>query len=694
MTRPDILNFLYTDLVNVANIGIKYQKLLKKLLGPKVIDLLFHLPTSYIDRRNMPPVYEMENGQIVTTIVRINGYEGLDKHKYNKKSPIKVFCSNETGEIELVFFNSSPDYIRKFLPIGAKRIVSGNIEKYAGYTKMIHPDYILYEKQLNNINSIEANYPLTAGLYQNIIVNLIKSILDKVPDFEEWHDSSLIQKYNWPSFKEAITRIHAPLDLDISSIADPARLRLAYDELLASQLAIKLARQKFSYLKGEEIKGDGSLVGALIKKLPFTLTMGQKQVLNEIFADQKKAHSMLRLLQGDVGSGKTLVALIAMLNVVEIKKQAALMVPTEILAKQHYKWISEILAEIPVKVALLTASSKKKEEIFTDLSAGNIDIIIGTHALIGDKVKFKDIGLVVIDEQHRFGVDQRMVFSNKGKNIDTLLMTATPIPRTLALAYYGDVQNSLLKEKPAGRKYIDTKIISVKKIAELMASFSRVMAKGEKIYWICPLIEQSEKLALKDATSRFDELSKIYPGKVALLHGKVPAKDREQIMNEFKNGNIDILVATTVVEVGVDVKDATVIVIEHAERFGIAQLHQLRGRVGRSDKQSSCILLYDKLGATSLKRLQALRSSNDGFYLAEADLDLRGSGDLLGVKQSGMQDFTFADIALHKNLLELAHKEAQLILHNDPKLNSERGMKLRLLLHLFNYGEQINYLRA
>ena len=692
MLRPPILFPLFSDITVIPGIGSKLQGAFQKCVGSQVMDVLFHLPVGVIDRRHMPPIFSMEEGQVVTTVVKV-----IDYHEPAVKSkPFKVICSNETGQLTIVFFHAYPDYIKRQLPLNQMRVLSGKIERFGQQINMVHPDYIVPLSGLEDIKKIEAVYPMTAGIGHKILHKAVQYALSKLVDLPDWHDPALQQREKWPSWKEALTTLHTPKDGTEIDPNHPGRIRLAYDELLASQLSLRLARKAMSIGGGESVIGTGVLCRQLREALPFSLTQGQEEVLAQIQTDQQSDTCMLRLLQGDVGSGKTVVALFAMLHAIEAGKQAALMAPTEILARQHYQWIRSITQSLPIEVAFLGASVRGKErtEILKRLASGEIHLAIGTHALFQEKVLFKALGIAIIDEQHRFGVNQRMAFSNKGTQVDTLLMTATPIPRTLTLAMYGDMECSWLKTKPVGRKPIDTRVMSVHKEHEIMSGFKRVIERGERVYWICPLIEESEKLDLAAAQERFVVLNQLYPGRVGLVHGKIPPKDREVTMQQFKEGTLDILVATTVIEVGVDVPEATVMVIEHAERFGLSQLHQLRGRVGRGSATSVCLLLYEQLNPVAKERLQAIRNSNDGFWLAEEDLRLRGGGEMLGTKQSGLPNFKCVDFSVHHDLLKMANQDARLTLQHDPELKTGRGEALRLLLHVFSYDTHMRYLRA
>lgn len=684
--RPEKLFPLFADISVLKGVGVKTKQLIAKLAGDKVVSLVYHLPSSVIDRRNMPAITDMESGQIVTSIVQIE--EHIPPFRpHDKSSPYKIRCYNETGFLTLVFFAAYPDYLKKQMPVGEKRVISGKVDSFGGEIQITHPDYIEPLKNLEKVKIVEPVYPLTAGIAKKNLLKIIAQCLAKVCKLDEWIDVDYLAKNNWLSWDKSIKNGHAPQSEDDILAHSKSRMRLAYDELLANQLALQLRRMKQQKEGGESFKGDEILRSKLLESLPFKLTNGQNEVIQQIIDDQQSPYKMTRLLQGDVGSGKTVIALMAALNVVECGKQAAIMAPTEILAMQHYSWISDATKYLDCKVELLIGKvkGKKRQQILDDLKAGEINIIIGTHAIFQETVEFNELALAIIDEQHRFGVQQRNNLAKKGKNSDLLLMTATPIPRTLTLTMYGDMECSKLTEKPMGRREIDTRVLPSSKISNIIDGLQRVLDKGEKAYWICPLIEESEFVDLAAAEERFNVLSKIFPDKIGLVHGKMKSSEREQVMLDFRDGDIDILVATTVVEVGVDVKNATAIIIEHAERFGLSQLHQLRGRVGRNDKQSSCVLLYYALGEVSKERLLIMRESNDGFRLAEEDLRLRGGGDVLGTKQSGMPDFKVADLYEHFQLLKDANEDMRKFIEKDPTLKSDRGRALKILLHLFGY---------
>ena len=592
----------------------------------------------------------------------------------------------------LSFFKVYPDSIQKNLPVGEVRVVSGKVERFQGLLQMSHPDYIVKPEDITSVLGIEPLYPLTAGVTNKMLNKIMKQALLFVPQLTEWLDEHYLKANKWPSFNQAIKLVHHPkslVDLEPNAIA---RTRLAYDELLANQLALAIVRERVKKQQGREIKGNGLLRKKVLQILPFKLTQAQEKVLKEISADQASPYRMLRLLQGDVGSGKTIVALLTMLNAVECGAQAAIMAPTEILAKQHLETIQPLCEEIGLRAELLTGrvKGKARAKILQDLDEGKIDILIGTHALFVDDVTFKDLACVVIDEQHRFGVHQRLALSNKGNKADILVMTATPIPRSLVLTAYGDMEYSKIDQVPEGRKPVDTRVMPVAKIDVVIEALRRKLDEGCRAYWVCPLVEESEKTDLAAAEERFETLQKIFGDKVGLVHGKMKEKDKDAVMERFKKGELSLLVATTVIEVGVNVPEATVMIIEHAERFGLAQLHQLRGRIKRGFQASTCLLLYSyPLSETTRSRLNIMKETEDGFLIAEKDLELRGGGEILGTRQSGFNEFKLADMTVHKNLLLTANKDARMILELDPQLTSNRGMALRILLYLFERDDAV-----
>lgn len=692
--RPSILYPLFTAIDNLQAVGPVNAKKLEKLNITRIVDLLWHLPQKIQDRRYMPKIAEA-NGDIIATLkVRIDNIE----KPYNSRKPWRITASDNTGSMVISYFRASEKWIKQMYPIGEIRIISGSLEYWHGMLQMSHPDYVGAMSDIEHIARIHPVWPLTAGITNKLISHLMTQALERIDNFPEWQDENWIKQQNWPNFKEAITNLQFPETAQVLEANHPNKARLAYDEILAGQLALRLLRQHMRAKSGCMIKGNGEKVKQILAHLPFEPTEAQKRSLREILTDMREPTKMVRLLQGDVGSGKTLVALFAMATAAEAGFQSALMAPTEILARQHYQSISELAEHAGFQVSLLTGREKGKnrDAILEKIASGETHIIIGTHALIQEDVIYKNLAFAVIDEQHRFGVHQRMALTHKGKAVDLLVMTATPIPRSLMLSVWGDMESSKLDEKPMGRKPIETRIITDNRIHEVIDGLRRAMAQGAKIYWVCPLVEESEKSDLTAAEDRYEMLkSHFSEDELYLVHGKMKAKDKDEAMGSFKQGGPAILVATTVIEVGVDVSDATIMVIEHADRFGLAQLHQLRGRVGRNDKQSSCLLIYSApLSFVAKERLKIMRQTNDGFLIAEKDLELRGSGEILGIKQSGIPEFKFADLEIHKDLLLAAADDVKLILNQDPNLQSERGKALRLLLYLFEKDAAANLLHS
>jgi ATP-dependent DNA helicase RecG len=689
--RPAILFDLFAPVTALPGIGPRLGPLIEKAAGPRVVDLLWHLPTGLIDRRYSPKISALEAGRIATLTVRV------DAHLVPRVSrqPYKVRCSDDSGELTLVFFNARPDYLQKTLPEGEMRVVSGTVEEYGGELQMTHPDHVGTEEEAAVFRGVEPVYGLTSGLTLKTLGRAVRAALDTAPELAEWIDPALCDRQGWLDWRGALVRAHGPQDeADLQPTA-PARMRIAYDELLASQVALLVVRARLRRQRGRSTIGDGRLRSRAEAALPFALTASQQRAIADISADMGSDGRMIRLLQGDVGSGKTVVALMAMLAAVETGRQAAMMAPTEILARQHFATIQPIVDAVGVDAVLLTGRDRGKTRrgITEDLAAGAVSIVVGTHALFQEDVAFADLALAVVDEQHRFGVHQRMMLAGKGKGVDTLVMTATPIPRTLLLAAYGDMDVSRLTEKPAGRRAVETRTISLRRLDEVIAAVGRALDEGNKVYWVCPLVEESEAVDLAAATDRFEHLAEAFGSRVGLVHGRMTASEKDSVMDAFRNGHVDILVATTVIEVGVDVAAATVMVIEHAERFGLAQLHQLRGRVGRGARAGTCLLLFaPNLSETARKRLKILRETDDGFRIAEEDLKLRGAGELLGTRQSGLPEFRIADLSAHADLLAIARDDAAVALERDPTLASPRGSALRTLLYLFERDVAVTYL--
>jgi ATP-dependent DNA helicase RecG len=656
------------------------------------VHLLWHLPRDVVDRSFAPRIADAPTGTIVTLTVTV------ERHMPGQgRRPYRVRCSDETGFVTLIFFHAHADYLLRALPEGQRRIVSGTVEDWQGEKQMTHPDYVLTEAEAAQMPKIEPVYGLTAGLTLKMLGKAVRDALARTPALAEWLDPAFLQKRAWASWRDALETAHRPSGRKDLEPTHPCRARLAYDELLANQLALGLVRARMRKLPGRAIKGDGRLQQKVAAVLPFRLTGSQHQALSEIDADMASESRMLRLLQGDVGSGKTVVALFAMLKAVECGGQAVLMAPTEILARQHFATIEPLAKAAGLRVAILTGRDKgaARKEVLAGLADGSIPIVVGTHALFQKDVAFDDLMLAVIDEQHRFGVHQRLTLAAKGRGVDTLVMTATPIPRTLLLTTFGDMESSRLTEKPAGRKPVDTRTLPVARVEEVIAAIRRALAAGAKVFWVCPLVEESEVSDLADAEARFADLEARFGDVVALVHGRMKAAEKDAAMERFATGTARILVATTVIEVGVDVPDATIMVIEHAERFGLAQLHQLRGRIGRGDRPSSCLLLYaPPLTETAKARLQILRESDDGFRIAEEDLRLRGGGEILGTRQSGMPEFRLADLSVHGDLLAVARDDVKLILARDPELTGPRGQALRTMLYLFERDSAVINLRS
>jgi ATP-dependent DNA helicase RecG len=700
--RPDILNPLFRDVTSLAGVGPKVGEAIGRLLGteegaglPRVVDLLFHLPTAIVDRRNQPGVARSPEGAIVTLELRIDRH--VPPPPGNRKQPYRVFADDDSGEIALVFFHAETAFLERMMPIGATRYVSGRVEWFNGRPQMVHPDHVVDREAFEKLPMVEPVYPMTAGLARKTLARAVQGALEVVPEFSEWMDAPLLAQRKWPAFGPALRAAHSPsAEADLSP-ESPHLSRLAYDEILASQLALALTRANLRRASGLARRGDGRMRRAITAALPFSLTGSQLQAIAEIEADLAAPDRMLRLLQGDVGSGKTLVALMAAATVVEAGSQAALMAPTELLARQHAKTLAPLAAAAGMRLAVLTGREKGRERqaILDALADGSLDVVVGTHAVFQAGVEFHDLGLAIVDEQHRFGVHQRLALAGKGSATDILVMTATPIPRTLVLAAFGDMDVSRLTEKPAGRKPIETRTIPLERLDEVVGRIGSAIAAGAKAYWVCPLVEESEEVDAAAAAARFAELRSALGSMVGLVHGRMKAAEKDAAMLAFQRGETRLLVATTVIEVGVDVPDATIMVIEHAERFGLAQLHQLRGRVGRGAGASTCLLLYrGPLGETAHDRLAIMRETEDGFRIAEEDLRLRGEGDLLGTKQSGVPGFRIASFEKHGTLFEIARQDARLIVERDPGLESERGRALRLLLYLFGRDAAIRLLRA
>jgi ATP-dependent DNA helicase RecG len=700
--RPSLLDPLFAPATSLEGVGPKVGALLEKVTPADVAerelrvgDLIFVLPHSLIDRRNRPEIASAAEGAIVTLEVTVDRHQPPPRS--NKAMPYRVFAFDETGEMALTFFHAKGTWLENALPVGMRMLVSGRMEWFNGRPSMVHPDHMVPADKAGDLPLVEPVYPLTGGLSPRVLRRILAQALTRLPVLPEWQDAELMRRQSFPDFAGALKRLHEPADALDVSLDNPARRRLAYDELLAGQLSLALVRARIRRLSGRPLSGDGRHVAAIRAALPYALTRSQEEAVAEIDADLALPDRMLRLLQGDVGAGKTVVALIAMARAAEAGGQAALMAPTEILARQHFATISPLAEKAGLVARVLTGREKGREraEILAGIADGSIDFVIGTHALFQDAVAYRNLVLAIVDEQHRFGVHQRLAITAKGDAPDMLVMTATPIPRTLVLSAFGDMDVSRLTEKPAGRRPIQTVTLPVERLSELVERIGKAVRDGQKAYWICPLVEESEEVKLMSAEDRAKALREVFGPLVGLVHGRMKAAEKDEAMRAFKAGETKVLVATTVVEVGVDVPDATIIVIEHAERFGLAQLHQLRGRVGRGDQASTCVLLYEgPLGETAKRRLSVLRETEDGFVISEEDLKLRGEGELLGTRQSGTPGFQVARLEAHGDLLEIARSDARLVLERDPDLVSPRGEALRLLLYIFGRDEAVRLLRA
>ena len=698
LMRPLLLSPLFASLTSLPGVGPKLEVLYAKLLAreaPRVIDLLLHLPSGAIDRRARPKLRDVQAGQVVTVAVIVEEHRPSPPHR--SRAPYKVLASDDTGDITLTFFHARKDYLEKLLPVGQMRYVSGIAEFYDGMLQMVHPDRVVDEKGFADLPLVEPVYPLTEGLALGNVRRAMDGAVARLPELPEWQDEAWLSRERFPTFADALRHLHRPAEPHDIAPESLAWTRLAYDELLAGQLALALVRSHMRRQAGRGSASEGRLRARILKALPYSLTHSQQQAVNDIINDLALPQRMLRLLQGDVGSGKTVVALVAAAAVIEAGRQAAFMAPTELLARQHLNTIAPLAQAAEIRVAILTGRERGRErqDILDRLTLGDIDLLIGTHALFQDDVAFRDLALAVVDEQHRFGVHQRLALTQKGEAVDVLVLTATPIPRTLVLTFFGDMDVSELREKPAGRQPIDTRTIPMSRLEEVEVAVGRALDEGQRAYWVCPLVEESEKIDLAAAEARFAELRIKFGAKIDLVHGRMKGADKDAIMERFASGKTQLLVATTVIEVGVDVPEATIMVIEHAERFGLAQLHQLRGRVGRGTGHSTCLLIYKApLGETAKARLAILRETEDGFRIAEEDLRLRGEGDLLGTRQSGLPGFHVARIETHGKYLGAARDDAALILNRDPGLKTPRGQALHHLLYLFGKDEAIKLIRA
>lgn len=701
MARPALLTPLFRSVTSFKGVGPQLGALLRRYFGGSeaqeaiALDVLMHMPSNIVDRRRQSSIAEAPIGSISTLNLHVDRHQAPPKGRAN--IPHRVFAHDETGEIQLVFFRAHGGWVERSLPEGEQRFVSGEIGQFNGEKQITHPDYIVAPDKFDTMPLVEALYPLTHGLSSKAMQKLVAQAVEVLPDMPEWAGAERVAQYKWPSFGDAMRKVHKPDAPSDADILGPARMRLAYDEYLAGQLTLQLVRSTLVRHTGIARKFTGKYTEALKAALPFDMTAGQVEAVSDICADLQGGDRMSRLLQGDVGAGKTVVALMAMAAVAESGAQSALMAPTELLATQHFKTLEPLCTAVGLNIALLTGKQKTAERkpSLAGIAAGDVDIIIGTHALFQGEVQFKNLGLTVVDEQHRFGVHQRLALSEKGRDSDLLVMTATPIPRTLVLTHFGDMEVSILSEKPAGRQPIDTAVLPIAQYDRVVDRLAARMAEGAQAFWVCPLVEESEHLNLVAAEDRFNALKQRFGDKVALVHGRMTAAEKQAAMSSFQAGETQILVATTVIEVGVDVPNASIMIIEHAERFGLAQLHQLRGRVGRGSERSACLLLYkEPLGQIADARLKTIKDTEDGFEIAERDLELRGQGDVLGTRQSGMPGYRLAQPDVHRHLLDLAHEDAKVLLAENPGLTGETGEAARTLLYVFRKDLAIPLIRA
>ena len=687
--RPELLFPLFADVKKLEGVGPKTAQHLEQIDVIKPRDLLFLLPYSGIDRGLKISLNEAELPGVVTVQVLV----GEHRAPRNRGGAYRITVQDALTSFQLVFFHARGEYLKKILPEGARRVVSGKVEVFDNIAQMVHPEYVVAPDEAEEIPAFEPVYPLTHGVTQKTMVKAVRSALDRAPEMAEWIDPSQKDKAKWPHWREAMELVHRPEAIEQVSPNHPARERLAYDEFLAHQLTLALARSQLQRAKGVISEQTGLLQAKVRAALPYSPTGAQERAVEAIAQDMATDQRMNRLLQGDVGAGKTLVAFMALLVAVEAGGQGVMMAPTEILARQHLAGLQPLAENAGVVVEVLTGRDKGKERRakLKALARGDIHILVGTHAVFQEDVHFADLRLAIIDEQHRFGVRQRLELGKKGEGADVLVMTATPIPRSLALAQYGDMDVSVLDEKPPGRQPITTALVSTERLDEVVEHLRKAVTEGKQAYWVCPLVEESESVDYTAADARFKALrSALGEGVCGLVHGQMPSEQKDAAMAAFQAGRTQVLVATTVIEVGVDVPNATIMVIERAEAFGLAQLHQLRGRVGRGSQASTCLLMYQApLSEGGQKRLKTLRESEDGFVIAETDLEMRGAGDLIGTAQSGLPRFRVADVETQASLMAVAQSDARKLLHDDPTLESERGQAARVLLWLMEQDQAI-----
>lgn len=701
MSRPAILDPMFRSLRAFKGVGPQLGKLMTRFFGVPdgqdaiALDVLMHMPANVIDRSKQVDIAQAEVGSIVTLKLHVDRHQPPPKGRPH--IPHRVFAHDESGEIQLVFFRAHGGWVEKSLPVGEIRYVSGEIGSFQSEKQITHPDYVVAPDKLDTLPLVEPVYPLTHGLSSKALTKIARQVVDSLPALPEWIGQERLEGFKWPSFDVAMRAVHTPQTPHEADVAGPARMRLAYDEYLAGQMTLQLIRSALVAKHGVARVFTGEMTDAVAAALPFSLTEGQNQAIADIKSDLASDDRMSRLLQGDVGSGKTVVALMAMAAIAEGGAQSALMAPTELLAAQHFKTLQPLCEAAGLRCVMLTGKQKvgEKRPLLEGIASGEIHIVVGTHALFQAGVEFDDLGLTVVDEQHRFGVHQRLALSDKGKHTDLLVMTATPIPRTLVLTHFGDMAVSTLREKPAGRQPIDTAVLPIADYHRVIERLKTRIGEGAQAFWVCPLVEESEVLDMVSAQDRFAELKQIFGDTVALVHGRMSASEKQGAMGRFLSGDAKLLVATTVIEVGVDVPNATIMIIEHAERFGLAQLHQLRGRVGRGSARSACLLLFkEPLSETAKARLETIKNTEDGFVIAERDLELRGQGDVLGTRQSGMPGYRLAVPDVHQHLLEWAHDDAKAILETNPGLSGAEGDGVRTLLYLFRKDLAIPLIRA
>ena len=682
---------LFDPIKSLKGIGPKTLQLFEKLCGTKIIDLLLTIPRGLKKREYIKEITDKYlKKEIAIEII-------IEKHlpQFNPKMPYKILCKNNNNEIEIIFFRGYVKYLKKILPVGEKRIVCGKLGKIENKYQIIHPENISPIEELSYLHGSLSLYSLTKGLTMSFYRKSINQALGKIIDIPEWIKEDILKRNNWLSWRKTIELLHKPKNLDDKKILE-LRERLAFDEALSHYIKLLITKEKLNKNICHKIEVDKEIKKKILSKIFFSLTNSQLKVIKEIEDDLNKENPMLRLLQGDVGSGKTIVALLTLANVLKKNIQAALMVPTEILAIQHYNYFSDLFKDTKVNIVLLTSkiNSKEKESVQKKIENGKAQIIIGTHAIFQKNINFKDLGYVIIDEQHRFGVHQKFQLSAKGCNPHILVMTATPIPRTLALTMYGNMNISKITEMPSNRKKIETIATSSNKVSKIIKGLDSIIDKKLNAFWVCPLIDESEKLDLTAATNRFEKLKKIFGNNVGIIHGKMDIEEKKEIIDKFKSKEILILVSTTIIEVGIDVPDATVMIIEESNRFGLSQLHQLRGRIGRSDRKSTCVLIYKEknLNEYSKKRINTIKNTNDGFKIAEEDLKLRGFGEILGTRQSGYQLFKILDPLTDIRIMEDALNEAKSIFENRNSIKETDKEIINLFLKIYNQSSSLKYI--